>query len=298
MCELITMLKRGSCLILLTLVATLLCLHSSSSAKVHSGTWKQNTKWYYDTKTKTITIDCKGKMADDFADHGEHMEWHKWYIKARKVVFKKGITYIGGGSFINFQNLEEVVLPEGLETIGAFSFADTYGLKRIKFPSTVKRINYGAFSFSGLRTLCLQNVEWIGRDAFIGTNIKKVTIPPSCKTIKGYSFRYCSKLKRVEIENGLKVINAGMFCGSGVEEVVLPASVTKIGAKAFYWYSSEEATVKRVTINSTKIKKWGKNIFGKARKDLVIRVPKSKKKEYTKALREGGLPEYVKIVGK
>ncbi len=52
------------------------------------------------------------------------------------------------------------------------------------------------------------------------------------------------------------------------------------------------------TRNSTKIKKWGKNIFGNARKDLVIRVPKSKKKEYTKALREGGLPEYVKIVGK
>ena len=31
--------------------------------------------------------------------------------------------------------------------------------------------------------------------------------------------------------------------------------------------------------------------------DRVIRVPKSKQKEYTKALRQGGLPKYVKIEG-
>ncbi len=292
------MLGRMGCFLLVSLVATLLCLHSSSSAKVHSGTWKQNTKWYYDTNTKTITIDCKGKMADDFADHGEHMEWRKWYMKAKKVVFKKGVTYIGGGAFHNFRKLEEVVLPEGVISIGASAFWNTPNLKRIQFPSTLKKIGKDAFDGSGLEIIHLQNIKEIGVGAFSGTNIKRVTIPSNCTNLKPYAFISCFEMKRVKIEKGIKVIRNSVFARTGIESVTIPASVTKIENDAFWAFSPEESKLKSVSINSTKIKKWGKNIFGKARKDLVIRVPKSKKKEYTKALREGGLPEYVKIVGK
>lgn len=89
-----------------------------------------------------------------------------------------------------------------------------------------------------------------------------------------------------------------MFDQSGLMSVTIPSSVTKIGTDAFYAFSPEESKLTSVTIQSTQIKKWGKNIFGKARKDLVIKVPKCRLKEYTQALRKGGLPEYVKIIAK
>ena len=292
------MLRRMGCFLLVSLVATLLCLHSSSSAKVHSGTWGTNTKWYYDTKTKTVVIDCEGRMDDNSSDHGPTIGWGKFYMKAKKVIFKSGITYIGTFTFDNFQKLEKVVLPEGLVSIGAYAFEGTINLKKVKFPTTMRTIGRDAFDGSGIEALSLSSIEKIGSSALSGTNIKRLKIPLHCQNIESYAFSSCFKLQHVKIENGIKTISTSMFSRTGIETITIPASVTKIGTRALFAFSPEESKLKRVTINSTKIKKWGKNIFGNARKDLVIRVPKSKKKEYTKALREGGLPEYVKIVGK
>lgn len=98
-------------------------------------------------------------------------------------------------------------------------------------------------------------------------------------------------LKKINFPSTLKKIEGDAFDASGIESVSLK-HVEKVRKGAF---SGSE--LRHVTIRSTQIKKWGKEVFGKARKDLVIRVPKSKKKEYTKALRKGGLPNYVKIVG-
>ena len=237
-------------------------------------------------------------MADNVGEKVQAADWREWYMKAKRVVFKKGITYIGAGTFDNFRKVEEVVLPERLVSIGDYAFWCTSNLKKIKFPSTLKKIGERAFDDSGLESVSLRSVEKIGSGAFSGTNLKSLTIPAGCTDIKRYAFDYCSKLKRVTLENGIKTIPAGMFLISGFQSITIPPSVTKIGSSAFFAFSPEDGKLKSITINSTRITEWGKDIFGKARKDLVIRVPKSKKKAYTKALREGGLPDYVKIVGK
>lgn len=288
--------KRIGMVFALALLLSVLCGAGMGSAKVHQGTWEKNTKWYYNTKTKTVTIDCKGKMEDNFADHGPSIGWGKWYLKAKKIVFRKGITHIGGGSFDHFREVKEVVLPEGLVSIGALAFWDTYALKTIEFPSTLQNIGKDAFDHSGLQSVSLRNVKKVARGAFSGTHLKSVTIPATCTDVRPYAFSCCSDLKTVTLENGVKRIRNSVFALAGITSVTIPPSVTQIDADAFFAFSPEEGKLKRVTIKSTRIKKWGKGIFGKARKDLVIRVPKKKKKEYTKALREGGLPEYVKIV--
>ena len=51
----VRILKRACCLIITVLAVMLLCTNSSS-AKVHNGTFEGNTRWYYDTRTKTVTI--------------------------------------------------------------------------------------------------------------------------------------------------------------------------------------------------------------------------------------------------
>ncbi len=288
-------LKRAFCLLIPALAVMLLCTHSS--AKVHSGTFEGNTRWYYDTRTKTVTIDCKGRM-EDGGQHGVSMDWggNERYLKAQKVVFKKGITHIGDFAFDNFQNIKEVVLPEGLVSVGYSAFWQTYHLKKVNFPSTLKKIGGDAFDASGIESVSLKHVEKVGSRAFSGTKLKQVTIPART-SFGSYAFSSCTNLKSVRIEEGVKTFSSGMFSKCGFKTVTIPSSVTEIGEHAFFAFSPEEGKLKKVTIRSTQIKKWGKGIFGKARKDLVIRVPKSKKKEYTKALRKGGLPKYVKIVG-
>ncbi len=291
----VRILKRACCLTAVAVV--LLCTHSSGSAKVHSGTFEGNTRWYYDTRTKTVTIDCQGRM-EDGGQHGVFMGWgaEERYLKTEKVVFKKGITHIGKFAFDNFQNIRKAVLPEGLVSIGSSAFWSTPKLKKISFPSSLKKIRRDAFDGSGLESVSFKHVEKVGSGAFSGTKLKHVTIPAGT-SFGSYAFSGCDDLKSVRIEEGVKLISRSMFSRSGLRRVIIPASVTEIGEHAFFAFSPEEGKLKKVTIHSTKIKKWGKGIFGKARKDLVIRVPKSKKKEYTKALRKGGLPEYVKIVG-
>ena len=288
-------LKRACCLVLPALAVMLLCTHSS--AKVHSGTFEGNTRWYYDTRTKTVTIACKGRM-EDGGQHGVSMDWHgnRWYMKAERVVFKRGITHIGDYAFDNFRKVKEVVLPEGLVSIGYAAFNATSELKKINFPSTLKKIRINAFDASGIESVSLKHVEKVGKGAFSGSELRHVTIPAGT-SFGSYAFCGCKKIKNVCIEEGVKTFSSGMFSQCGFRTVTIPSSVTEIGEHAFFAFSPEEGKLKKVTIRSTQIKKWGKGIFGKARKDLVIRVPKSKKKEYTKALRKGGLPKYVKIVG-
>lgn len=292
----VRILKRSCCLIITVLAVILLCTNSSS-AKVHSGTFEGNTRWYYDTRTKTVTIDCKGRM-EDGGQHGVSMDWggNERYWKTQKAVFKKGITHIGDFAFDNFQNIREVILPEGLVSIGNSAFWQTSHLKKIIFPTTLKKIGIDAFDGSGIESVSLKHVERVGKGAFSGTELRHVTIPART-SFGSYAFSSCTDLKSVRIEMGVKNISHSMFLRSGLRTVTIPASVTEIGAYAFFAFSPEEGKLRKVTIRSTRIKKWGKGIFGKARKDLVIRVPKSKKKEYTKALRKGGLPQYVKIVG-
>ncbi len=294
-------LKRLCCLAVFVLAATLFCIRSGSSAEVHRGKYGNNATWSYNTDTKTVTIDCKGKMKDEdwyVPEYGPSLAWYMncWNLQAERVVFRKGITHIGAGTFDNFQKVEEVVLPEGLVSIGDSAFEDTHALKKISFPSSLKRIGRWAFNGSGIETVSLRNVKKIRYEAFDGTKLKSVTIPSGCQSIGSYAFAFCNDLKTVKIEKGIKTLSSGMLSRGGFESVTIPSSVTKIGTHAFFSFSPEVGMLKEVTIRSKKIKEWGKEIFGRARKDLVIKVPKSKKKEYTKALREGGLPEYVKIV--
>ncbi len=290
--------KKSCYVVVLVMMVTMVVCSTDSQAKVHRGTWKKNTQWSYDTKTKTITIKCQGRMADCPPEHNPAPKWRKYYTKAEKVVFHKGITYIGVDAFDCFWELKKVVLPEGLESIGNNAFENTEKLKRVQFPYTLTQIGAWAFSGSGLKTLSLRNVKKIGAYAFSGNPIKKLTIPSGCTEIKTAAFYFSEKLEHLTIENGIRKIPENMFITNSLKSLTIPTSVTEIGSKAFYSFAPNGGKLRRIDIKSTRIKKWGKDIFGKIGKDAVIYVPKSKKKEYTKALRKGGLPEHVRIVGK
>ena len=48
------------------------------------------------------------------------------------------------------------------------------------------------------------------------------------KEIENYAFRDCSSLKRISLPENIEEIPQGCFCGSGLEEIVIPRKVKKI----------------------------------------------------------------------
>ena len=294
------MTKKGKIWMILFLAMTLGVLFQAApecQARVYSGKCKSNLTWYYNTKTKTITIDCKGEMPDDIQYRGLSLDWREYSDEAKRVVFRKGITSIGFGVFENFYKLEEVVLPEGLREIKEGAFDSCVSLRKINFPSSLKKIGRYAFSDTKIEKVTIKGYKKIGEGSFESAQIKEAYISKDVK-VGSFLFSDCKTLKKVTFEKGVKKISDSMFFKAGLEKVTIPNSVEEIEDDVFWAFSQEEATLKKVTIRSKKIKKWGKDIFGEAHKDLVIYVPQEKKEEYTKALLDGGLPDYVKIVGK
>ena len=53
------------------------------------------------------------------------------------------------------------------------------------------------------------------------------------KKLGNYAFCWCTNLRNIQFPDGLEAIGIGCFFGSGLKEVVLPASVNKVGADAF-----------------------------------------------------------------
>lgn len=120
------------------------------------------------------------------------------------------------GAFQKITNECEVVLPSTLKTVGQYSFADSNGIKISGFDSIE---NIGAWAFKNCvgigETLSLPNLKSIGVGAFSGCNIKHVTSLGSITSIT--------------MEN----VNNSMF-GRGIESVVFPNTLEKIGVYTFY----------------------------------------------------------------
>ena len=320
-----TKMKTIFAVIFLALLILVLLAAPESEAKVYRGKYANNTKWSYDTKTKTIIIDCRGSLPDD----DEFNAGWRAYSKAKKVIFKKGITSIGAGVCCGFPKLNTVILPEGLKKIGYAAFYRCSNLKKINVPSTLCKLGDEAFGGTAITQFSFEQIKYVGNNCFAGTKINHVYIPANCKmgafvfwscknletivfekkckkiyeamfaatsikniTIPGSvtkigedAFSYCQNLKKATLHEGVKKISKDAFSNTALEEITIPSTVTKLGKNAFRWESTEKSSLKKVVIRSKNIKKWGTMVFGATRDDLVIYVPQRKKAEYEKILR-------------
>ena len=134
--------------------------------------------------------------------------------------------------------------------------------------------------------------------------LKYIKLPAKIRKIKSYDFAGCKKLKKLTIPKSVKTVSMSAFAGSGLKKIVLPENVTTIkngdaGRKVFQYIKGVGYPTKNlrvIKIHSKKIKSIQKNSFSGLSSKVVIKVPKSKKKKYTKMLRKSGLSKKVKIV--
>lgn len=79
------------------------------------------------------------------------------------------------------------------------------------------------------------NVTQIGWSAFKNSNITKVTIPATIKSIKGSAFFNCNSLKEAILEEGITEVADSMFyfCYNNLVSVKLPSTLKTVGIRAF-----------------------------------------------------------------
>ncbi|MCD7763135.1 MAG: leucine-rich repeat domain-containing protein [Lachnospiraceae bacterium] len=129
------------------------------------------------------------------------------------VVITGKLEEIADGAFSGCARLEQVALPNSITRIKSAAFWQCTSLKEINIPSFISEIESQTFGF------CNQ--------------LQNISLPPNLTRIGFGAFQECTCLKCVHFPENLRVIESLAFFESGLEKIIIPRSVKKIGQLAF-----------------------------------------------------------------
>ena len=171
-----------------------------------SGTCGDELTWNFDTTTGTLTITGTGEMYDY-----ESMSDAPWYA------LKEQIT--------------AVVVEEGVTSIGSWAFCCADQMVNLALPITITRIGEYAFWYGNGSSLARVDFPDVG--VWCGIEFKNSYCNPLASASELYVLTQLTTV--LDIPQGTEAVNDyAFFCFQGVEEVILPESVTKLGAYAFF----------------------------------------------------------------
>lgn len=137
----------------------------------------------------------------------------------KEMTIPNGNVVLGASVFEGCESLETVHLPEGITEIPASFFAQS-GITSIIVPTTVKEIKQSAFNSTyGLENIDLSkciNLKTLGSNAFAGSGIKTIQMPPNLYTIKSNAFN-ASDLTEISIPDSVQGAGDGVAEG-GIEQ--------------------------------------------------------------------------------
>ncbi|MBQ7045349.1 MAG: leucine-rich repeat protein [Clostridia bacterium] len=162
----------------------------------------------------------------------------------------KQFAYTQNGSEITITGYlgtdKQVVIPAELDgypvtQIGENSFYLNRSITSVTIPGSVKTISENAFrGCTALEEIVFnEGLQSIGTYAFGGTKLTKVVFPSTLKTIGVSAFNGCSSLTEIDLANiesikGSAFANCAALGSTGAgNRVVIPATVTELGAHAF-----------------------------------------------------------------
>jgi len=139
-----------------------------------------------------------------------------------------------------FSELRRVHFPSTLESLPSALFLGCINLETVNIPAKVGTIPRSCFErCRRLRNVVLpQNLRTIEDQAFCGSGLEAIDIPPTVLEIGGRAFFDCEHLSRVGFGTAqackLETIAYSAFMGTNVRRVRIPPSVTRIGRQAFF----------------------------------------------------------------
>ena len=166
--------------------------------------------------------------------------------KIQSIKLPKHITMIGEKSFYRCTNLKGISFSSKLHTIKKSAFDSCKNLNSVKLPDSLKKI--GKNAFSNCKKLESINIpENLGETdldlVFERDSLKKITVAEGNKlydsrdncnaVIETASDKLVFGTNNSIIPNSVKIIGNGAFYDCSINEITIPASVSKIEAYAF-----------------------------------------------------------------
>lgn len=134
---------------------------------------------------------------------------------------------------------QTITLPSNMETIGLGAFRECFNITYLSFPNSTTTI-FAKDLFQNcinLKSVTFpENCDILFFEGvFLGCeSLETVVVPASVEYIGWLSFKNCSSLTDVTIQNGVKEINEGAFIDCpAISKIVIPDSVTTIADYAF-----------------------------------------------------------------
>ncbi len=163
--------------------------------------------------------------------------------------FNSPVTRIGPSLFKN-SNLTQIHLPMSITEIGSSAFEGSSSLTYLSVPQSLTSIGsrafYGCSSLESRSLYIPDSVTSIGSQAYENClNLTSLEIPSSVTDIGVEAFGGCVGLASIIVDSSNPVFDSRENCNaiirtdtnelvSGCKNTVIPNSVTKIGACAFY----------------------------------------------------------------
>ena len=143
----------------------------------------------------------------------------------QKIVFPETVKEIGNFAFANCAALEEMIFPDSLEKIGEHAFSSCKKVRKIDFTEKISEIGSRAFTNDS----ALEEVS-------VPLNLQKADVYYQYNSGEHNAwgiFDGCSNLRTVNFAEGTTMVHGGMFAGSGLTEIKIPDTVTKVNSYAF-----------------------------------------------------------------
>ena len=155
-----------------------------------------------------------------------------------EIVLPEGVKEIGYGAFYHCDNLGEVLLPSTVENIEPKAFEHTFWLENFLQNGSGDFLISGnvlvAYRGNGDTVTVPEGVTVIAGEAFgSNRNLRSDILPESLLTIGEGAFEGCSNLTELQTGSNLRQIKDRAFAGCPLGEILLPASVSEVGLKAF-----------------------------------------------------------------
>lgn len=149
----------------------------------------------------------------------------------KKINIPGGVTVIPRSCFEGCSALEEITLPDGLKEIGDYAFQNCEKLADITFPESIEKVEGNSVEDTAWYENAKESKKLItiGTVLLDGKNVSgKVTVPENIKTISGEAFYGNEELTGITMPEGVESIGDYAFMGTGLKNISIPKSVTKI----------------------------------------------------------------------